>query len=152
MQDCFSDLISRFLQEVFGSIFRCFFVVFCAHKDCICFTSFVDQTLDDENRDLYGAIVCVSLGLKKSGDFIVSEGHGYPLVLYIKANRLSVCVDKNWAVPGRFFQSLPVPCGAGDKQGRGRAARADTRPLVLLAARNNNPLICGPIWTNQMVV
>jgi len=32
-----------------------------------------------------------------------------------------------WAVPGRFFQSLPVPCGAGDKQGRagqGRAARA----------------------------
>jgi len=25
---------------------------------------------------------------------------------------LSVCVDKNWAVPGRFFQSLPVPCGA----------------------------------------
>jgi hypothetical protein len=36
--------------------------------------------------------------------------------------RLSVCVDKNWAVPGRFFQSLPVRCGAGDKQGR--AARA----------------------------
>jgi hypothetical protein len=35
--------------------------------------------------------------------------------------RPSVCVDKNWAVPGRFFQSLPVPCGAGDKQGRGRA-------------------------------
>jgi hypothetical protein len=31
-------------------------------------------------------------------------------------------VDKNWAVPGRFFQSLPVRCGAGDKQGR--AARA----------------------------
>jgi hypothetical protein len=25
--------------------------------------------------------------------------------------RPSVCVDKNWAVPGRFFQSLPVPCG-----------------------------------------
>jgi hypothetical protein len=48
-----------------------------------------------------------------------------PDILYIKANmvsvRLSVCVDKNWAVPGRFFQSLPVPCGAGDKQGRGRA-------------------------------
>ncbi len=34
---------------------------------------------------------------------------------------VSVCVDKNWEVPGRFFQSLPVPCGAGDKQGRGRA-------------------------------
>ncbi len=46
-------------------------------------------------------------------------------ILYIKANmvsvRLSVCVDKNWAVPRRFFQSLPVPCGVGDKQGRGRA-------------------------------
>ncbi len=36
-------------------------------------------------------------------------------------DKMSVCVDKNWAVPGRFFQSLPVPCGAGDKQGRGRA-------------------------------
>ncbi len=22
---------------------------------------------------------------------------------------VSVCVDKNWAMPGRFFQSLPVP-------------------------------------------
>ncbi len=37
-------------------------------------------------------------------------------ILYIKANmvsvfvdKMSVCVDKNWAVPGRFFQSLPVP-------------------------------------------
>ncbi len=29
-------------------------------------------------------------------------------------------MDKNWAVPGRFFQSLPVPCGAGDKQGKGK--------------------------------
>ncbi len=38
-------------------------------------------------------------------------------ILYIKANMASICVDKNWAVPGRFFQSLPVPCGAGDKQG-----------------------------------
>jgi len=28
-----------------------------------------------------------------------------------------------WAMPGRFFQSLPVPCGAGDKQGRARARR-----------------------------
>jgi hypothetical protein len=26
--------------------------------------------------------VCVSLGLKKPGDFIVSEGHGYPLVFF----------------------------------------------------------------------
>jgi hypothetical protein len=34
-----------------------------------------------------------------------------------------ICVDKNWAVLGRFFQSLPVSCGVGDKQGRGRAAR-----------------------------
>ncbi len=42
------------------------------------------------------------------------------LILYIKANmvsvRPSVCVDKNCAVPGRFFQSLPVPCG--DQQGK----------------------------------
>jgi hypothetical protein len=31
-------------------------------------------------------------------------------ILYIKANMVvSVCVDKNWAVLGRFFQSLPVP-------------------------------------------
>jgi len=26
-------------------------------------------------------------------------------------------------VLGRLFQSLPVPCGANDKQGRGRARR-----------------------------
>jgi hypothetical protein len=36
---------------------------------------------------------------------------------------VSVCLDKNWAAPGRFFQSLPVPCGVGDKQGRGRAGQ-----------------------------
>jgi len=30
-------------------------------------------------------------------------------------------VDKNWAVLGRFFQSLPIPCGA--KQGKGRAGQ-----------------------------
>jgi len=32
-----------------------------------------------------------------------------------------------WAVLGKFFQSLPVPCGAGDNQGRagqGKVARA----------------------------
>jgi len=40
-------------------------------------------------------------------------------ILSIKANVVSVCVDKNWAVPGRFFQSLPIPCG--DKQGRAGA-------------------------------
>jgi len=45
-------------------------------------------------------------------------------LVYIKANMVvSVCVDKNWAVPRRFFQSLPVPCGAGDKQGRVGAGR-----------------------------
>jgi hypothetical protein len=27
--------------------------------------------------------LCVSLDLKKSGDFIVSKGHGYPLVTII---------------------------------------------------------------------
>jgi len=47
------------------------------------------------------------LGLKPSSSF--------------KANMVSVCVDKNWAVPGRFFQSLPVPCG--DKEGRGGAGQ-----------------------------
>jgi len=31
-------------------------------------------------------------------------------------------------VPGRFFQSLPVPCGTSDKQGRAaRAAAAGGR-------------------------
>jgi hypothetical protein len=33
-------------------------------------------------------------------------------LVYIKANMVSVYVDKNWALPGKFFQSLPVPCGA----------------------------------------
>ncbi len=40
------------------------------------------------------------------------------IILYIKANMVSICVDTNWALPRNFFQSLPVPCGAGDKQGR----------------------------------
>ncbi len=58
LQDCSSDLISRFLQEVFGCILRCFFLLSFAHiKTVICSTSFVDRTLDDENRDLYGAMV-----------------------------------------------------------------------------------------------
>jgi hypothetical protein len=32
-------------------------------------------------------------------------------ILYIKANLVCVFVsmDKNWAVPGRFSQSLPIP-------------------------------------------
>jgi len=33
-----------------------------------------------------------------------------------------------WVVLGRFFQSLPIPCGVGDKQGRAaRAAAAGGR-------------------------
>jgi hypothetical protein len=40
-----------------------------------------------------------------------NKNHGQVHILYIKANMVSVCVDKNWAVPGRF-QSLPVLCGA----------------------------------------
>ncbi len=53
-------------------------------------------------------------------------------ILYIKANmvsvcmdKMSVCVDNNWAVLGRFFQLLPVPCG--DKQGRAAAAGGQAR-------------------------
>jgi hypothetical protein len=39
------------------------------------------------------------------------NGVGWVSILYIKATvAVSVYV---WAVPGRFFQSLPVPCGAG---------------------------------------
>jgi len=58
-----------------------------------------------------------------------------------------------WAVPGRFFQSLPVPCGAGilyikatvvsvylsvvtNRAGQGQG-KANTRPLDLLAACSN---------------
>jgi len=32
-----------------------------------------------------------------------------------------------WAVPGRFFQSLPIPCGAGDKQGKAGAGARQGR-------------------------
>jgi hypothetical protein len=34
-----------------------------------------------KKKKLLRAFVCLSLGLKKPGDFTVSEGHGYPLVL-----------------------------------------------------------------------
>jgi len=47
---------------------------------------------------------------------------------------VSICVDKNWVVPGRFFQSLPVPCGVGDKQGRagrpGQSLRGAARGAI----------------------
>jgi hypothetical protein len=33
-----------------------------------------------KKKKLLCAFVCLSLGLKKPGDFTVSEGHGYPLV------------------------------------------------------------------------
>ncbi len=56
-------------------------------------------------------------------------------ILYIKANMVSVCVDKNWAVPGRFFQSLPVPCGAGDKQGKGRAWQGKAARAAVVGGR-----------------
>ncbi len=34
---------------------------------------------------------CVSLGLKKPGDFTVSEGHGYPLVSIMP----NICLEQN---------------------------------------------------------
>jgi hypothetical protein len=61
--------------------------------------------------------------LTKRLEKCIALSHIQSIILYlIYKSKLSVCVDKNWAVPGRFFQSLPVPCEAGDKQGR--AARA----------------------------
>ncbi len=35
-------------------------------------------------KKLFCAFVCVSLGLKKPGDFTMSKGHGYPLVILNK--------------------------------------------------------------------
>jgi len=44
---------------------------------------------------------------------------------------VSVYVDKNWVVLERFFQSLLVPCGAGDKQDRaGRPLRGIARGAI----------------------
>ncbi len=40
-------------------------------------------------KKLFCAFVCVSLGLKKPGDFTVSEGHGYPLVINRSMKNLS---------------------------------------------------------------
>jgi hypothetical protein len=36
---------------------------------------------EKKKKKLLCAFVCLSLGLKKPGDFTVSEGHRYPLVL-----------------------------------------------------------------------
>jgi hypothetical protein len=41
------------------------------------------------------------------------ENCGYLIYKSKRGVCLSVCVDKNWTVPRRFFQSLHVPCGAG---------------------------------------
>jgi hypothetical protein len=43
--------------------------------------------------------VCVPLGLKKLGDFTVSEGHGYPLVLIIGSSGLLLVASHLFAVP-----------------------------------------------------
>jgi len=56
-------------------------------------------------------------------------------------------VDKNWAVPEKFFQSLPVPCGAGDKQGRagrpGQLLRGATRGAISIKEiLGENPRTC----------
>jgi len=54
---------------------------------------------------------------------------------------VSVCVDKNWAVTGRFFQSLLIPYGAiylsvvTNRAGQGKA---DTRPLDLHVIKNRS--------------
>ncbi len=72
----------------------------------------------------------------RSGQLLRGAARGaISIKLYIKANMVVfVCVDKNWAVPGRFFQSLPVPCGAGDKQGKagqpGQPLRGATRGAI----------------------
>jgi hypothetical protein len=42
--------------------------------------------------------VCVSLGLKKPGDFTVSEGHGYPLV----DTKLVAWIDQQPFAVGNF--------------------------------------------------
>jgi hypothetical protein len=41
-------------------------------------------------KKLLCTFVCVSLGLKKPGDFTMSEGHGYPLVENKLFNRTQV--------------------------------------------------------------
>jgi hypothetical protein len=53
-------------------------------------------------KKLLCAFVCVSLGLKKSRDFTVSEGHGYPLVFLkhkpndIRINIFNIYVGTLW--------------------------------------------------------
>jgi hypothetical protein len=54
---------------------------------------------------------------------------------------VSVCVDKNWVVRGRFFQSLLIPCGAiclsvvTNRAGQGKA---NTCPLDLHVIKNRS--------------
>jgi hypothetical protein len=75
--------------------------------------------------DHFNFVLPTSLTLNPNFGFLIKIQ-----ILYIKGNMVvSVCVDKNWAVPGRFFQSLPVPCGARslsvvtNRPGQGRAGR-----------------------------
>jgi len=53
------------------------------------------------------------------GSWLVSKNyvasHQFVVQSYILKQQWCLSV---WGVPGRFFQSLPVPYGAGDKQGR----------------------------------
>jgi hypothetical protein len=43
--------------------------------------------------------------------FEIKEGSKPMLIDLIYKSNNGVCLSV-WAVPGRFFQSLPVPCGA----------------------------------------
>jgi hypothetical protein len=45
-----------------------------------------------KKKSLLCAFVCLSLGLKKTGDFTSSEGHGYPLVYIEQVTQLIVDV------------------------------------------------------------
>jgi len=44
-----------------------------------------------------------------------------------------------WAVPGKFFQSLPVPCGAGEKQGKARAGQGKAAKAATAGGRARCP-------------
>jgi hypothetical protein len=56
--------------------------------------------------------VCISLGLKKPGDFTVSEGHGLPLVNFIFAKQvMGICA------PTHFPKEIRRE--GGRKMGRG---------------------------------
>jgi len=74
-------LDSQFFSRAWALVSSKGTLIYIRHSPHVCFHGGLFKNNKFKNKKkLFFAFLCLSLGLKKPGDFIVSEGHGYPLV------------------------------------------------------------------------